>query len=727
MSKSKKPKLELHVLTELEADKVRVLLVRDVLVPNKESTQYKVDKVLFAIDAICSDVVRSANDAFRESRKEVVELENTVELLRRDNAELRDRVKVLESDEAKLVAECAGLRKTANVFVSREQLGKALDEAEAFNKSLRAENERLREKMSAMVKMPADELAGAPNVLQMVRAILGANGEPEMSVTAAANSMVERLREANKRGDLLQKERDLCVKERDEARSALSTVRKQWSDEAYVQHEELGKLSQALGQKKLLGRAQESLLDAAVRLSESAVDAENEAVAAMKKALGQSRYKDCTIDDVAAEVLMIAEAHSHLKAEHAVALKKIESLQSSCDSWRKFSEEDRERLAEALGYTQEPARSKRTKALIFDVAQLRSDRIDSASLHDGLAKALGLDANVSKSSLALLSAVSDLRANHHSTLESHASAQVRIADLQNALGDIGAALVGNGMDDLDPAERAETILRVVGLNYVHKDAVTGGRDRNYDCRVCAKTSRWNHDHETLGYVQKLCSGCFKEHGVVPTAQTLEDGSYAKATDAGKTGVAKELNGLRTELRDLKKELSAIKQSLGECWMEGNGRTVAGAVASVCRALDRANEAKNEMSTEYLRVLGEVQTALGDHYKNASLGRSTADIVRGVCKRVDEADALFEEYEVAFARILAALGVKTQHPTIAEKATACVSLIEAFISGYGLMDGTNKARRELFEKAAKVFEKLAEEWKIAGSAQVANTLGSAGGR
>ena len=102
-----------------------------------------------------------------------------------------------------------------------------------------------------MTKATSDELAGAPNVLQMVRAILGANGEPEMSVTTAARSMVERLREANKRGDLLQKERDLYVKERDDSRSALSAVRKQWSDEAYAQHEELSKLSQALGQKKL--------------------------------------------------------------------------------------------------------------------------------------------------------------------------------------------------------------------------------------------------------------------------------------------------------------------------------------------------------------------------------------------------------------------------------------------------------------------------------------------
>ena len=79
---------------------------------------------------------------------------------------------------------------------------------------------------------------------------------------------------------------------------------------------------------------------------------------------------------------------------------------------------------------------------------------------------------------------------------------------------------------------------------------------------------------------------------------------------------------------------------------------------------------------------------------------------------------------AFDRILAALGIKQAYPTTESKAQACVSIIEAFISGYKLMDETNKARRELFEKASKVFEKLAEEWKIAGSVQLANTLGSA---
>ena len=610
MAKSKK--LELKVLTGLEADEIRTLLIRDILTPNKDSTQKKVDKVLVAVDALCLDVARSSDESCRDARKEVAELETAVENLRRDKVELQNLVKALEADGEKLAGECAGLRQAENVFVSREQLGKALDEAEEYNKRLRAEIVRLQTE----AKEPSGGATGAPNLLQTVRLILGLDGNEEMSVVAAARATVERLRESTRRADLLQKERDLYVKERDEARSALSTGRKQWSDEAYVQHEELRKLSQALGQKKLLGHAQESLLDAAIRLSEGAVEAENEAVRTIKGALGQSRFKDCTIDDVAGQVGAIVQEHERLRAEHALALKKIEGLQMSCDTWSKYAENDRKLLAEALGYDADPAKSKRMKDLIFDVSQLRSNFYEEREASEKRARS--------------------------------------IEDFEIAIGNIADHLQMSRMQGAKPVERGEYIVQMLQMNYVHKDAVTGGRDRIFSCRVCAKTSRWSREHETLGYVQRLCSDCFKEHGVVPTSSTIEDGSYAKAIDAGKTDVQK-------DLRDLRRE--------------------------------------------HLRVLGEVQTALGEHYKNASLGCSTAAMVKKVCDSLDEACDRIKKFDDAFALIgkMLKLGVMPEEPE--GKARACVAITEALLGGF-------KIANERAEKQAEVINKLREfvkEW------------------
>ena len=293
----------------------------------------------------------------------------------------------------------------------------------------------------------------------------------------------------------------------------------------------------------------------------------------------------------------------------------------------------------------------------------------------------------------------------------------RIAQLETGFGEVCKHL-GMGVPE-DASDKADAIINLLKLNYIHMDTLAGG-ERLFDCRICNKRSRWNHEHQTLGYVQRLCSDCFQEHGVAPTDKSLGDGSYAKAVRMG--------SPLRSP--NAQNELDAVKSALGECWMEGDGRTVAGTVKSVCEALDRSNEQRSELEKALADFIFGTQDALGDFWGKGRIGSSSAEIIRGVCAKAREAELMFEErrqlaeYRAAFDRILVALGIKTDYPTIAGKAQACVSIIEAFISGYKLMDETNKARRELFEKAAKVFEKLAEEWKIAGSAQLANTLGSA---
>ena len=293
----------------------------------------------------------------------------------------------------------------------------------------------------------------------------------------------------------------------------------------------------------------------------------------------------------------------------------------------------------------------------------------------------------------------------------------RIAQLESGFGEVCKHL-GMGVPE-DASDKADAIINLLKLNYIHMDTLAGG-ERLFDCRICNKRSRWNHEHQTLGYVQRLCSDCFQEHGAAPTDKSLGDGSYAKAVRMG--------SPLRSP--NAQNELDAVKSALGECWMEGDGRTVAGTVKSVCEALDRSNEQRSELEKALADFIFGTQDALGDFWGKGRIGSSSAEIIRGVCAKAREAELMFEErrqlaeYRAAFDRILVALGIKTDYPTIAGKAQACVSIIESFIKGYGLMDETNKARRELFEKAAKVFEKLAEEWKIAGSVQLANTLGSA---